>query len=124
VARDTTEAVSQPPRTPFVGSKLQEPLFGIAQPTDGLQDGNGKPTPLLWKASAAVVLDNVRRCKGLSKTGDEASELEPWVLQSHSTFSVAKMNAASESIPFHGESSIYLKAAGPSAAATDESFFP
>lgn len=31
---------------------------------------NGQPTPFVWKASADVILDKVRRCKELSKTGD------------------------------------------------------
>ena len=31
---------------------------------------NGKPTPFVWKASADVILDKVRRCKELSGTGD------------------------------------------------------
>jgi transposase len=31
---------------------------------------NGKPSPFVWKASADVILDKVRRCKELSKTGD------------------------------------------------------
>jgi transposase len=31
---------------------------------------NGKPTPFVWKASAEVILDKVRRCKELSETGD------------------------------------------------------
>jgi transposase len=31
---------------------------------------NGDPTPFVWKASADVILDKVRRCKELSKTGD------------------------------------------------------
>ena len=31
---------------------------------------NGAPTPFVWKASADVILDKVRRCKELSKTGD------------------------------------------------------
>jgi len=31
---------------------------------------NGAPTPFIWKASADVVLDKIRRCKELSRTGD------------------------------------------------------
>jgi transposase len=31
---------------------------------------NGDPAPFIWKASADVILDKVRRCKELSKTGD------------------------------------------------------
>jgi transposase len=31
---------------------------------------NGDPTPFVWKASAEVILDKVRRCKELSETGD------------------------------------------------------
>jgi len=31
---------------------------------------NGAPTPFVWKASADVILDKVRRCKELFKTGD------------------------------------------------------
>jgi transposase len=31
---------------------------------------NGDPTPFVWKACADVILDNVRRCKELSETGD------------------------------------------------------
>jgi transposase len=31
---------------------------------------NGAPTPFVWKASADVILDKVRPCKELSKTGD------------------------------------------------------
>jgi transposase/DNA-binding CsgD family transcriptional regulator len=31
---------------------------------------NGAPTPFVWKASADVILDKVRRCKELSTTGD------------------------------------------------------
>ncbi len=31
---------------------------------------NGSPTPFAWKASADVILDKVRRCKELSRTGD------------------------------------------------------
>jgi transposase len=31
---------------------------------------NGAPAPFVWKASADVILDKVRRCKELSKTGD------------------------------------------------------
>jgi transposase len=35
-----------------------------------LANWNGDPTPFAWKASADVILDKVRRCKELSKTGD------------------------------------------------------
>jgi transposase len=35
-----------------------------------LSSWNGKPAPFTWKASADVILDKVRRCKQLSKTGD------------------------------------------------------
>jgi transposase len=35
-----------------------------------LANWNGSPTPFAWKASADVILDKVRRCKELSKTGD------------------------------------------------------
>jgi transposase len=35
-----------------------------------LASWNGDPTPFVWKASADVILDRVRRCKELSKTGD------------------------------------------------------
>ena len=35
-----------------------------------LASWNGDPTPFVWKASADVILDKVRRCKELSKTGD------------------------------------------------------
>jgi hypothetical protein len=35
-----------------------------------LANWNGEPTPFLWKASADVILDKVRRCKELSETGD------------------------------------------------------
>jgi transposase/biotin operon repressor len=31
---------------------------------------NGDPTPFVWRASAEVILDKVRRCKELSETGD------------------------------------------------------
>ena len=31
---------------------------------------NGDPAPFVWKASADVILDKVRRCKELSRTGD------------------------------------------------------
>jgi transposase len=31
---------------------------------------NGDPAPFVWRASADVILDKVRRCKELSKTGD------------------------------------------------------
>ncbi|HKD08430.1 MAG TPA: IS630 family transposase [Bryobacteraceae bacterium] len=31
---------------------------------------NGEPSPFAWRASADVILDKVRRCKELSKTGD------------------------------------------------------
>src|SRR3954454_22866291 len=31
---------------------------------------NGSPAPFSWKASADVILDKVRRCKDLSRTGD------------------------------------------------------
>jgi transposase len=31
---------------------------------------NGEPSPFIWRASADVILDKVRRCKELSKTGD------------------------------------------------------
>jgi hypothetical protein len=31
---------------------------------------NGEPAPFTWRASADVILDKVRRCKELSKTGD------------------------------------------------------
>jgi transposase len=31
---------------------------------------NGDPAPFVWKASADVILDKVRRCKELSKTAD------------------------------------------------------
>ncbi len=31
---------------------------------------NGNPTPFVWKASAEVILDKVRRCKELTMTGD------------------------------------------------------
>jgi transposase len=35
-----------------------------------LANWNGDPAPFVWKASADVILDKVRRCKELSKTGD------------------------------------------------------
>lgn len=35
-----------------------------------LTNWNGDPAPFVWKASADVILDKVRRCKELSKTGD------------------------------------------------------
>ena len=35
-----------------------------------LASWNGDATPFVWKASADVILDKVRRCKELSKTGD------------------------------------------------------
>ena len=35
-----------------------------------LASWNGDPTPFIWKASADVILDKVRRCKELSATGD------------------------------------------------------
>ena len=35
-----------------------------------LASWNGDPSPFVWKASADVILDTVRRCKELSKTGD------------------------------------------------------
>lgn len=35
-----------------------------------LASWNGDPTPFAWKASADVILDKIRRCKELSKTGD------------------------------------------------------
>jgi transposase/DNA-binding CsgD family transcriptional regulator len=31
---------------------------------------NGEPTPFVWRASADIILDKVRRCKELSETGD------------------------------------------------------
>ena len=31
---------------------------------------NGSPTPFVWKASADVILEKVRRCKELTRTGD------------------------------------------------------
>jgi transposase/DNA-binding CsgD family transcriptional regulator len=31
---------------------------------------NGSPTPFVWKASADVIIDKVRRCKELTRTGD------------------------------------------------------
>jgi transposase len=31
---------------------------------------NGSPVPFVWKASADVILDKVRRCKELTRTGD------------------------------------------------------
>src|SRR5215831_18113754 len=35
-----------------------------------LAQWNGSPTPFVWKTSADVILDKVRRCKELTKTGD------------------------------------------------------
>jgi transposase len=35
-----------------------------------LTNWNGDPAPFVWKASADVILDKVRRCKELSGTGD------------------------------------------------------
>jgi transposase/DNA-binding CsgD family transcriptional regulator len=35
-----------------------------------LANWNGAPSPFVWKASADVILDKVRRCKELSETGD------------------------------------------------------
>jgi len=35
-----------------------------------LASWNGAPTPFVWKASADVILDKVRRCKELTRTGD------------------------------------------------------
>jgi len=31
---------------------------------------NGEPSPFIWRASADVILDKVRRCKELTRTGD------------------------------------------------------
>ena len=35
-----------------------------------LASWNGEPTPFVWKATADVILDKVRRCKELTATGD------------------------------------------------------
>jgi transposase len=35
-----------------------------------LAQWNGSPKPFVWKASADVILDKVRRCKELTRTGD------------------------------------------------------
>lgn len=35
-----------------------------------LANWNGAPTPFTWKASADVILDKVRRCQELARTGD------------------------------------------------------
>ena len=35
-----------------------------------LANWNGAPTPFVWKASAEVILDKVKRCKELTRTGD------------------------------------------------------
>ena len=35
-----------------------------------LANWNGSPTPFVWKASAGVILDKVRCCKELTRTGD------------------------------------------------------
>ena len=35
-----------------------------------LANWNGSPAPFVWKASADVILDKVRRCKELTGTGD------------------------------------------------------
>jgi hypothetical protein len=35
-----------------------------------LANWNGDPAPFVWKASAEVILDKVRRCKELSGTED------------------------------------------------------
>jgi transposase len=35
-----------------------------------LASWNGAPTPFVWRTSADVILDKVRRCKELSETGD------------------------------------------------------
>ena len=35
-----------------------------------LANWNGSPAPFVWKASADVILDKVRRCKELAKPGD------------------------------------------------------
>jgi transposase/DNA-binding CsgD family transcriptional regulator len=35
-----------------------------------LASWNGSPTPFVWKASAEVILEKVRRCKELTRTGD------------------------------------------------------
>ena len=35
-----------------------------------LANWNGAPTAFAWKASADVILDKVRRCKELTRTGD------------------------------------------------------
>jgi hypothetical protein len=35
-----------------------------------LANWNGSPAPFIWKALADVILDKVRRCKELTKTGD------------------------------------------------------
>jgi transposase len=36
-----------------------------------LAQWNGSPTPFTWKTSADVILDKVRRCKELTRTGDQ-----------------------------------------------------
>lgn len=35
-----------------------------------LSSWNGEPTPFVWRATADVILDKVRRCKELARTGD------------------------------------------------------
>ncbi len=35
-----------------------------------LASWNGEPIPFAWKATAAVILDKVRRCKEFTATGD------------------------------------------------------
>jgi transposase len=45
-------------------SELEQAIY------QGLAHWNGSPAPFVWKASADVILDKVRRCKELTKTGD------------------------------------------------------
>jgi transposase len=59
----------------ITGRMIRRGTFHSAQELENaiykwLASWNGDPTPFVWKASADLILDKVRRCKELSETGD------------------------------------------------------
>jgi hypothetical protein len=58
--------------TPTSSSWLNqiERFFALLTDRMWLARWNGSPAPFVWKASADVILDKVRRCKELTKTRD------------------------------------------------------
>jgi hypothetical protein len=64
------QARAEPPRFDSTTTNMAPVLLARSNNFNVPAHRGKNPTPFVWKASAEVILDKVRRCKELSKTGD------------------------------------------------------